>query len=165
MDELHEVRVGVRAIERFIPVLGQERVQEALETARVARDRLSRRVVWNVNSTAVGGGVAEMLPALLGYTRALGIDSRWLVIAGSPEFFRVTKRLHHALHGSKGDGSELDERAHEVYERTLTRNLRELEAVVRPDDVMLLHDPQTAGLGPGLLRLGARVIWRCHIGL
>lgn len=165
MEHIQEVRVGIRSLDRFVPFLGEARVALALEAARHARDRLSRRVVWNLNSTSVGGGVAEMLPPLLGYTRALGIDSRWVVIGGDPDFFRVTKRLHHALHGSKGDGSPLDERAQAVYQETLRKNARELESLVRADDVVLLHDPQTAGLAPYLLRLGARVIWRCHIGL
>jgi hypothetical protein len=60
-----------------------------------------------------------MLPSLLGYARSIGIDTRWLVIAGNPDFFRVTKRIHHALHGSLGDVMPLDERAHQIYEETL----------------------------------------------
>jgi trehalose synthase len=105
-----------------------------------------------------------MLPSLLAYTRGAGHDSRWLVIAGTPDFFRITKRLHHALHGSPGDGSPLgpDERA--VYQEVLAANAGELLARVRPRDVALLHDPQTAGLAPHLARAGATVIWRSHIG-
>jgi trehalose synthase len=105
-----------------------------------------------------------MLPSLLGYARGGGIGSRWLVIAGEPEFFRVTKRLHHALHGSGGDGSPLVGAERAIYERVLQANARELEALVRPRDLVILHDPQTAGLAPGLARIGATVVWRCHIG-
>ena len=79
-----------------------------MELARESRELLSERVFWNVNSTGLGGGVAEMLRPLVGYARGLGIDARWLVIQGSPEFYRITKRLHHALHGSRGDGTPLD---------------------------------------------------------
>ena len=67
------------------------------------RTRLAGRVVWNINSTASGGGVAEMLHSLLAYARGLGVDTRWLVIQGNADFFRVTKRLHNALHGQAGD--------------------------------------------------------------
>jgi trehalose synthase len=136
----------------------------ALAVARKARDRLSKRVIWNLSSTAVGGGVAEMLQSLLGYARAAGIDCRWLVISGSPDFFRVTKRLHNALHGSSGNGIPLDGEAREIYEQTLLENAQELASLVRPGDVVLLHDPQTAGLGRHLGDKHVHVIWRCHIG-
>ncbi|MDJ0787633.1 MAG: glycosyltransferase [Myxococcota bacterium] len=165
MAVLHEVRVGVRPLEQFSPVVPKRHMREALKTALRARNRLAKRVVWNVNSTAVGGGVAEMLPSLCAYARSIGIDTRWLVIEGNPEFFRVTKRIHHALHGSAGDGSPLDEGAREIYEATLRRNATELVEMVREGDVVLLHDPQTAGLSQPLLNAGAHVVWRCHVGI
>ena len=120
--------------------------------------------VWNINSTARGGGVAEMLRSLVPYARGAGVDVRWVVIDGPPEFFRVTKRLHHALHGSCGDASPLDDAARETYEKTLRGVSIELRALVRPGDVAILHDPQTAGLIPSLARSGVRVVWRCHVG-
>ncbi len=165
MAQLEEVRVGVRPLDQFSPLVPQEHMRQALKIAMRSRDALAKRVFWNVNSTAVGGGVAEMLPSLCAYARSIGIDTRWMVIQGDPEFFRVTKRIHHALHGSAGDGSALDERAREVYEATIRRNTPDLVALVRPGDVVLLHDPQTAGLARPLLQAGARVVWRCHIGI
>jgi len=165
MPHLTEVRVGISPLEHFRALVGPDRLEQARETARRLRDRLAKRVVWNINSTAVGGGVAEMLPSLLGYTRSVGIDTRWLVISGNPDFFRVTKRLHHALHGSPGDGSALDAGARAIYERTLQANALELASVVRPGDVVLLHDPQTAGLAAHLRHHDAHLLWRCHIGL
>jgi len=164
MAELKEVRVGVQPLERFAGILGRDEIEKAASTARALATQLSKRVVWNVNSTAVGGGVAEMLPSLLSYTRSFGIDSRWLVISGEPEFFRVTKRLHHALHGSAGDGSALDERAHAIYERALRENALEFASLLQPGDIVLLHDPQTAGMALVLKESGAHLIWRCHIG-
>ena len=105
-----------------------------------------------------------MLSCLLPYVRGVGVDARWLVIDGNAEFFAITKRLHHALHGGTGDGTPLGPDQRAVYERTLEDNTPELLSMVRPRDVVLLHDPQTAGLAPELLRAGAVVIWRCHIG-
>ena len=105
-----------------------------------------------------------MLPSLLGYSRGAGVDARWLVVEGEPDFFRVTKRVHHALHGSCGDGSPLDAAARRLYEGTLARAALELDARVRRRDVVILHDPQTAGLAPRLVAAGALVIWRSHIG-
>ena len=73
----------------------------------------------NVNSTASGGGVAEMLRTLLAYARGAGVDAQWIVIQGDPHFFEITKRVHNNLHGAPGDGGPLgsDERRH--YEEIL----------------------------------------------
>jgi len=165
MTQPQEVRVGVRPLEQFRPLVPAEHMREAIKIAFRSRDRLAKRVFWNINSTAVGGGVAEMLPSLCAYARSIGIDTRWMVIDGDPDFFHVTKRIHHALHGSAGDGTPLDEKARETYEATMRRNAPYLVALVRPDDVVLLHDPQTAGLARALMNAGARVVWRCHIGI
>jgi trehalose synthase len=129
------------------------------------RALLAGRVLWNVNSTARGGGVAEMLSSLVPYFRGVGIDCRWVVIEGSPEFFKVTKRVHNNLHGELGDGGELGAREHAVYERTLSENARELLPLISRGDVVLLHDPQTAGLARIVKEAGALPIWRCHVGL
>src|SRR5919197_1611743 len=92
----------------------------------VAQAALAGRAVWNVNSTATGGGVAEMLQTLLAYVRGAGIDARWLVIEGDPEFFAITKRIHNGIYGSPGDGGELGEWERRHYERVLRRNAEEL---------------------------------------
>ncbi|MCH8345448.1 MAG: glycosyltransferase [Chloroflexi bacterium] len=161
---LQEVPIGAHSIDRFLPLLGEDQVRDAYNLGRDVSKRLDGRSLWNVNSTASGGGVAEMLRSVLPYVRALGIDARWLVINGTPEFFHITKRLHHALHGSAGDGSELGKRERAVYERVLKANAEELLRLVRPRDFVILHDPQTAGLAPRLVKAGAIVVWRCHVG-
>ena len=164
MSHLQGIRLVAQPLERFESVLPAGEVRAALNVAEAMRERMAGRVLWNINSTAVGGGVAEMLRSLLRYARGAGIDTRWIVIRGNPDFFRVTKRLHHALHGSAGDGSDLGPEEQRIYEETLRNDAIELVACLRPNDVVLLHDPQTAGLGAALARTGARVIWRCHIG-
>ncbi len=164
MTHLEEVHFGAEPLDRFVPLLGKQHVRKVQAIGRMARQRFKGRVVWNVNSTAVGGGVAEMLQSLLAYSRGAGIDARWLVIRGNSDFFRVTKRLHHALHGARGDGSPLGEAEHRVYQETLRENAVELVSLVKPRDVVILHDPQPAGLAASLLEAGALVIWRCHIG-
>src|SRR5205085_295592 len=110
-------------------------------------------------------GVAEMLQVLIGYALDGGIDVRWLVIAGDPGFFTTTKRIHNRLHGVPGDGGPLGPDEQDAYRATLDANVPELLERVRPGDVVLLHDPQTAGLCAPLAEHGARVIWRCHIGI
>jgi trehalose synthase len=161
---LQEVQLGAQPLERFLPVVGPDVVSAVREVAEKGRARLEGRAVWNVNSTAAGGGVAEMLRSLLPYVRGVGIDSGWLVIGGTPEFFAITKRLHHALHGSQGDGSDLAGPEKRTYEAVLEANSDEISALVRPRDFVILHDPQTVGLAPRLVKAGASVIWRCHVG-
>ncbi len=106
-----------------------------------------------------------MLRSLIGYTRGGGADVRWIVIEGDEEFFRVTKRLHNRLHGHDGDGGALGEDEREGYERVCSANAEQMAQLVGPTDVVLLHDPQTAGMIPRLLETGVPVIWRAHIGI
>lgn len=164
MVRLQEVPIAPLPIARFQPLVGETAIRAVELGASVATRRFPGRVYWNVNSAAQGGGVAEMLRSLIGYARGLGADTRWLVIQGTPAFFRITKRLHHALHGSAGDGAALGAVERTTYEQVLQENARELVERVRPRDLVILHDPQTAGLAPALSRAGAMVIWRCHIG-
>jgi trehalose synthase len=164
VSHLREVHITAQSLQRFLPLLGEESVRQADEVAAAMRCRYSGRVIWNVNSTAQGGGVAEMLPSLLAYVRGAGVDSRWLVISGTDAFFQTTKRLHHALSGSTGDGTPLGQAQHALYQAVLKKNAEELLTFVRPRDVVILHDPQTAGLAPHLARASALVVWRCHIG-
>lgn len=149
---------------RLESLVGQERMARFEQVADAAQASLAGRAVLNINSTATGGGVAEMLQTLLAYARGAGVDARWLVIQGDPEFFAITKRIHNGLYGSPGDGGALGtaEKAH--FERVLRRNADELLALVRPRDVVLVHDPQPAGLIEPIKRAGASVVWRCHIG-
>ena len=145
-------------------MLGDAYIKEFLARADQIRQLLGGRTVWNVNSTAAGGGVAEMLQSLLAYTRGLGIDTRWVVISGTPEFYKITKRLHHAIHGQQGDGSPLGEAERILYEEVLRANATELCPRVQAGDIVLLHDPQPAGMAKALMDQGAIVLWRCHIG-
>ena len=151
--------------ERFRSVLPADRFETFECEAEGARSLLDGRVVWNINSTARGGGVVELLRPLVAYARGTGIDTRWVVIDGSPEFFAVTKRIHNRLHGAAGDGGPLDDAARNTYERTLAQNTPAIAARVREGDVVIVHDPQPAGMIGTLRAAGAEVIWRCHVGL
>ena len=159
--------VGIARLDpgRFQAVLDPEDCRRLLGRLARAAERLAGRRLWQVNSTEQGGGVAEMLHFLLGYLAGAGIDTRWVVIEGNQEFLEVTKRVHHLLHGQPGDGGELDEPARASYRQTLKEPLGELQPRVEPGDVVVLHDPQTAGLAPALKQQGATVIWSCHVGI
>ena len=160
-----EVDISPMGPERFGSVLSAERFEEFARGIDEARELLAGRVAWNVNSTARGGGVVELLNPLLGYARGAGVDARWLVIDGAPEFFTVTKRIHNRLHGAEGDGLPLDDEARRTYERVLAGNVAEIATRVRAGDVVILHDPQPAGMVEALKAEGATVIWRCHVGI
>ncbi|HVW30145.1 MAG TPA: glycosyltransferase [Polyangiaceae bacterium] len=161
---MQEVHISARSIQLFEPLLGNQRVRALERQAAAIRDALRTCAIWNISSTAVGGGVSEMLHSLLRYARGVGVDVRWLVLEGPPEFFRVTKRVHHALHGSAGDGSPLGAEQAALVEAVMHENALALESLVRPGDIVICHDPQTAGLVPILMRKGARVVFRCHVG-
>ncbi len=164
MGRMEEVIVRPISLERLAAILPADRVDRLEVAAERARAAFGDRVVWHVNATAHGGGVAEMLQTLLAYGKGAGIENRWVVLDGDPTFFAITKRLHNALHGEPGDGGALGLEEHEHYESVLHANLADLVARVSPRDIVLLHDPQTAGLAGGLRELGARVVWRCHVG-
>lgn len=123
-----------------------------------------RRVVM-VNSTPQGGGVAELLPPLLGLMGDLGVNAKWLVIeADDPGFFPLTKRLHNLIHGLGTPHLDRDDR--ELYDRVNAENAAAIAPFLGPGDVLVVHDQQPMGAG-ALLReqLDIAAIWRCHIGL
>jgi trehalose synthase len=161
---LTEVDVQALDPRRLETLIGPERTERFRSNAAAARAVLDGRRVVNVNSTASGGGVAELLQTLLAYVRGVGVDARWHVVSGDARFFEITKRLHNHLYGTAGDGGALgpSERAH--YEGVMRANAAELLSVVRAEDVVLLHDPQTAGLSAAVREIGAHVAWRCHVG-
>ena len=126
-------------------------------------DNLSKSLkgasVIHVNSTAVGGGVAEILKSLVPMMNDAGTKSDWMVVEGVPEFFDVTKRLHNLLQGAEGTLSR------EEYDRYYDHNAKVAKEIadagINPD-VWVLHDPQTLPLA-SLLPAGSEIIWVCHI--
>jgi trehalose synthase len=140
-------------------------VLELRREAASLRPKLDGRTVWMVNSTSQGGGVAEMLPALIGLLRDLGVRAEWVVLESEdPAFFAFTKRLHNLIHG---EGEMVATRAdRERFEAVNRENAAQLATWMRPEDLLVVHDPQPAPLarflGPEAY---AAAIWRCHIGL
>jgi trehalose synthase len=164
MYELSEVPVGNLTPTRFKEVLAAEAGEEFVAEAERARQRFAGRVVWNISSTAHGGGVAEMLRSLLAYGRGAGVDVRWLTIGGDEAFFRITKRLHNRLHGMVGDGGDLGPEELEHFERVGGSAAESALGRMAPGDVVIVHDPQPSALCGPLVDAGMKVIWRCHIG-
>jgi trehalose synthase len=139
-------------LDAYAPYVGQSTIDEL----RVLGSRLHGRSIQHVNSTAVGGGVAEILSRLVPLTRELGIDVRWDVIKGGEDFFALTKRLHNGLHGGACTITPED---HDVFRETTEENLRTLPL---GEDVVFIHDPQPVALVQRVAN-PTRAVWRCHI--
>jgi trehalose synthase len=162
---MQTVDIAPVSADRFDAFVAAQPMGHFLTVLQAGADRFADRTLWHVNSTSQGGGVAEMLQSLLGYLVDAGIRTRWMVIEGDDSFFDVTKRIHHLLHGKRGDDGPLGAAEREIYERSLADDVRELVATVRDGDTVVLHDPQTLGLAPALRESGAHAVWSCHVGV
>ncbi len=116
--------------------------------------------VVHVNSTRMGGGVAEILNRLIPLKRTLGIDAHWEVIEGDPDFFSCTKSMHNALQGNKVDISKglLDH-----YMDVNASNAKKLKSKLAKADFVFIHDPQPAPLFKLIPKKKGKWVWRCHI--
>jgi trehalose synthase len=161
---MREIEIAPLSLDQLASLLTEARARRLMEYAVRGREQLQGKVVWNVNATAQGGGVAEMLQSTLAYARGAGVDTRWLVLTGNPQFFAVTKRIHNLVHGQTGDGGPLGEDEATLFRHALDTNLDVMVPLVKPGDIVLLHDPQTAGMVDRLRAAGAHVAWRSHIG-
>ena len=138
------------------------RLKGSVDAARLL---LEGRTVWTVTpSTTAGAGPAETIGPLVGYALGLGVDARWLTLDAPADFERVAARLHAGIHGDRGDGGKLGDKQRDLYEHVLSSNADNVVDEVREGDVVILHDPPTAGLAKAFRRAGATVIWRCHLG-
>ncbi len=140
-------------------------VLDFLEKAKKPIASLNGSTIWMINSTAIGGGVAEMLPSQMRILRELGVAIEWLVIEAKDErFFDITKRIHNAIHGS-GDG-KFTEEDRKVFEATNTENLPEALDLINDGDIVVVHDPQPMPLAAMIKKeKKVPIVWRCHIGL
>jgi len=163
---MFEVKLSPRRIEDLSVVVPQDRINRLRDdVVPRMKEKLNGNQIINVNSTAAGGGVAEMLHVLLPLTLGVGVPTRWFVLEGDPEFFAVTKRLHHRLHGNEGDAGHLGPDEQAVMRRVTDANVDVLLDNITPGDVVILHDPQPAPMAAILAARGVPVVWRCHVGV
>ncbi|MCC6866891.1 MAG: glycosyltransferase [Ignavibacteria bacterium] len=119
--------------------------------------KLKSKRILNVNSTAVGGGVAEILTGMIPMLQQLGIDAKWDVIKGDEKFFNITKKMHNALHGT---ATELTKDDFEYFKEINQQNAKNMEL---DSDIFFIHDPQPIGLiNEKKIKKGSWA-WRCHI--
>lgn len=142
-------------LDEYGSIIGDAQVQ----ALRFLAADLKGKTVKMVNSTAVGGGVAEMLNRLVPLLSDLDVRTHWEVITGGNDFFEVTKAFHNALHGSE---YELTRNAQEIF---LTYNEQNLRRMQFEEEVVVIHDPQPAALIRARKSTKAKWVWRCHIDL
>lgn len=138
-------------IEDYIPIVGEP----VIEDLRLLARRLKGKTIQHINSTSVGGGVAEILTRMVPLLNALGVDTRWDLIKGGERFFEVTKKFHNALHGEYQEISEAD---FGIFMETSARNIKEINT---DSDIVFVHDPQPIALVTK--KTDNKWIWRCHI--
>ncbi|MGB2677852.1 MAG: glycosyltransferase [Candidatus Acidiferrum sp.] len=142
-------------LDDYAAVIGAGELDELRALARP----LQGRAVTMVNSTAVGGGVAEILNRFVPLTEELGLRIRWDVMTGGEDFFEVTKAFHNALHGSP---YHPDPRHFDIFRAYTDLNLHRLSL---DSEFVVIHDPQPAALIAARKQSSAHWIWRCHIDL
>jgi len=142
-------------LDDYIPIVGQANIDDL----RFLAQRLRGKTVKMVNSTAVGGGVAEMMNRLVPLIDELEVPTKWEVITGGNDFFEVTKAFHNALHGGE---YTLSNAAREIFLLYNEQNRKRMEF---KEDIIVIHDPQPANLICSKPESHAKWIWRCHIDL
>ncbi|MDD5064058.1 MAG: glycosyltransferase [Phycisphaerae bacterium] len=138
-------------LEDYIPIAKRGVVDDLMLVA----EKLKGRSVQMVNSTAVGGGVAEILNRMVPLFNELGINTKWDVIRGGGDFFSVTKKFHNAIHGKQ---EEITQHDFDIFMDTSEKNI---EQVATDSDIVFIHDPQPIGLIDK--KADNKWIWRCHI--
>jgi trehalose synthase len=142
-------------LDDYVPLLGAQEVDDLRAIARP----LAGRTVQMVNSTAVGGGVAEILNRLIPLIQELGLAPRWDVMTGGNDFFEVTKAFHNALHGGPYEARPQD------FETFLTYSEQNRGRLAFDAEFTVIHDPQPAALIEARAGTSGHWIWRCHIDL
>jgi len=141
----------------YQPIVGQS----AIDELRLLANRLSGKIIQNINSTFTGGGVAEILSRMIPLLSELGIDARWNIIKGSDEFFQVTKKFHNALHGAlHGKAESISAEDFSIFQEVSRKNIEDLQL---NGDVIFVHDPQPIALVTRKKEIGKKWLWRCHI--
>jgi trehalose synthase len=158
-----EVAANPDILDNLKGSLSSEQLKQFQTAQSAAVEQYRGRIIWNISSTATGGGVAEMLFGLVSAMKGLGAEIKWIIIQCPPKFFQITKAIHNGIHGNTSS-VQLGDQEKLFYQQVLDCNRPWLSQHIKPHDIVILHDPQTAGLTEIIKDIGALAIWRCHIG-
>ncbi|MGR8979316.1 MAG: glycosyltransferase [Gammaproteobacteria bacterium] len=143
-------------LEAYAAVTGADVIRHLHQLAKL----LNGKTVVHVNSTRVGGGVAEILDKLVPLTRELGIDTHWEVITGDSDFYQCTKSMHNAIQGNR---ITIPDSLLDHYQEVNEQNANQLRPLLEEADFVFIHDPQPAGLLKYCSNRRGKWVWRCHI--
>jgi len=144
----------MKRIDQYEKVVGKSKIDEL----RMLAGYLKGKVIQHINSTAMGGGVAEILSRIVPLLQDLGVNAQWDVIRGRQDFFEVTKSIHNTLHGKK---ARITNKMWEIFNDVSRKNIREMNLY---GDIMFIHDPQPVALIERKSKMKtAKWIWRCHV--
>jgi len=144
-------------LEAYASILGEGKIDRLQRLAQLLRGLK----LLEINATAQGGGVAEMLYSSIPFLNSLGIEAEWKIIHGNREYFELTKNLHNLLQGREGTFTP-------EMKQTYIRNLEDFANANLIDynpGVVLIHDPQPMGLAHYLKKPEETWLWRCHIDI
>ncbi|MGD2062387.1 MAG: glycosyltransferase [Nitrospirota bacterium] len=144
----------------LLDAYGEVAGQEVIDHLRQLAEPLQGARMVHVNSTRVGGGVAEILTKLVPLTRELGIETHWEVVTGDTPFYQCTKAFHNAL---QGNPVAIPAELLRAYEATNEQNAEHLRPTLEGADFVFIHDPQPAPLLGHCPGRRGKWIWRCHI--
>lgn len=144
-------------LEKYKEVVGVEIVNELFQIA----EKLKGKKIVHINSTKSGGGVAEILHAMIFLTDSLGIETHWEIINGTQDFFECTKQFHNGMQGLRQ--TMPSPRLLKSYEQVNAENAERLKPILESADVVFIHDPQPAALIHAFPKRKNKWIWRCHI--
>jgi trehalose synthase len=142
-------------IQDYVPIVGRS----TIEGLYLLADKLSGKVILNINSTFTGGGVAEILNRMVPLLNQLGVDARWEVIQGDESFFQVTKKIHNTMHG------RMETLSPEDFAHFLEVNEKNSKELKMAGDIFFIHDPQPIALVKRKKELEGKWVWRCHIDI
>lgn len=144
----------MKRIDQYEQVVGKNKIDEL----RMLAGYLQGKIIQHINSTAMGGGVAEILSRITPLMQELGVNAQWDVIKGEKDFFEVTKSIHNALHGKEVN---ITDEMWRIFNEISRKNIREMNLY---GDIMFIHDPQPVALIERRSKMkGSKWIWRCHV--
>jgi trehalose synthase len=156
VPSLEKSTLGLHSLDEYAPLIG------AAAAERISRkaDRLRASHIVHISSTFYGGGVTEILTPLSLMMNAMGIETGWRMIQGTPGFFACTKKLHNTLQGATTDLTP-EEKA--IYQQVVFENATRLH--IEDCDAVIVHDPQPLPLVTHFPDRDMPWIWQCHVDL
>jgi trehalose synthase len=140
-------------------IVGSSEIDHLVRLANFLKDKK----IVHINSTKIGGGVAELLTNIIPLKHELGLDATWEIVVGQSDFYKCTKMFHNMIQGMKNQ--IIPDTLLKIYEQTNEENAQRLFNVLNEADFVFIHDPQPAALIKFFPNRKGKWVWRCHIDI